>query len=107
MSSGGAAQTTGGIRLPEGPLSSPARRTELGDKADRGLLATVPCSLSLLGLGRYPPDQTRGRGLQDAGNLKGPGIFAGPLVLGSRCSLRLMGSSSREAIFDLLGGALY
>lgn len=51
MSSGGAAQTTGGIRLPEGPLSSPVRRTELGDKADRGLLAAVPCSLLMLTLG--------------------------------------------------------
>lgn len=89
MSSGGAAQTTGGIRLPEGPLSSPARRTEVGDKADRGLLAAIPCSPSMLTLGAWggiPPGQTRGRGLQDAGNPKGPdskpGIFDGPLRFG-------------------------
>lgn len=51
LSSGGAAQPTGGIRLPEGPLSSPARRTEVGDKADRGLLAATPCSPSMPTIG--------------------------------------------------------
>lgn len=78
LSSGGAAQTTGGIRLPEGPLSSPARRTELGDRPTEAswLPSPVPYGCSLLGLGRYPPDQTRGRGLQDAGNLKGPDLQA-------------------------------
>lgn len=63
LSNDGAAQTTGGIRLPKGPLSSPARRTEVGDMADGGLLAAIPLShqCSVLVLGRYLPGQTQGR----------------------------------------------
>lgn len=88
MSNDGAAQTTGGIRLPKGPLSSPARRTEVGDKADGGLLAAIPCTPWMLTLwsGKVSAGPDSGKRKQDAGKLKGPNykprVFDGPLHFG-------------------------